>query len=1084
VTAWWNLNKQLTKMSFRLYSSNQLESLSNELLIRFAKRKTNVFQPDYVVTQTDGMGNWLKFQVATNSPERIAANIYFLTPNELVEKVYRLLGGVYQNSFSSRNLCWLVFAVLGEQEFIQKFPFIASYYEKATVENDVKRLALAQKLADLFDQYQIYRPDLVDGWNNEQPASIFDEDWQQYIWNRSKTLAQDQLADKTLQWKSIIQQLKNTDNTALLKQEFPEIHVFGISILAPYHLQILTAVAEHIDINFYLLNPAPAVYWYDTINEKQVATLTSRGVATRQELLTGNSLLTGWGKVLKETFALLFERDDLLNAYTDSGSIEPVPDTLLHRLQYDIFNNLNNEERSLIAQDLVSDGSISINSCYTIAREVECLYNYLVQLVDQRKELLAPRDIVVMVTDIDAYAPYIKAVFDNSPHRFPYSISDESFEGSDNMVSALKQVLEISEENFTAENILQLLDSSYIRNRFNITNLSLIRRAIDAANIRFGIEGEKVDDTVYVSWKYVLQRIIYGLCISNQTEYVPPGNKDSLFPLDIAEGSDSLELVRFVHFVDMMIDSIERRALSRTISGWVEYITWVLHNLVYEADEQLEEDYNVLLKQLNIYHEVEGIVAGLISFSVFRHHMLGSLSASKKTASFIRGGVTFCSLIPMRSIPFRVIALLGLNFDKFPRREMRSGFDLLQREHRRGDRNVKENDKHLFLETLQSAKDYLYISYIGQSVKDNESLPPSAIVDELLDYVETAAEDLTLRDKIIVKHPLQGFSGLYNNSDPALYTYLGSSEDLSHQLFDLDKPQPEFSFDEVSLDSMVNFFRNPIKFYYNAVLDVRYDEDESLLPETELFDLNKLQEWGLREQMFQESKATLDAQRNRMLKTGLLPLKNMAGLKFSGLAEQVERLRSLLSKHGFGATFTQMDIELQIGNTTISGTIPLVQDKKMVMTTFSKKDIKHFLTAYIRFLVGVAADKLEQVYFVSGETGSVYKGVQMAKEDAQRRVQELLLLYKEGHQRILPFFVELQKVPADVPKLKIESFSELTAKKRSDAYSVPFKDHYVLNEMDRSWFQSSETGEEYIRLCQILISPLAALFPDAKFNGK
>src|SRR6476620_6770515 len=161
-------------MSFRLYSSNKLESLSGELLNRFTKRKTSVFQPDYVVTQTDGMGNWLKLQVATNSRDRIAANINFLTPNELVEKVYRLLGGVYKNSFSSRNLCWLVFAVLGEPDFIKKFPFIASYYENATVEKDVKRLALAQKLADLFDQYQIYRPDLVDGWNNQQPASLFD----------------------------------------------------------------------------------------------------------------------------------------------------------------------------------------------------------------------------------------------------------------------------------------------------------------------------------------------------------------------------------------------------------------------------------------------------------------------------------------------------------------------------------------------------------------------------------------------------------------------------------------------------------------------------------------------------------------------------------------------------------------------------------------------------------------------------------------------------------------------------------------------------------------------------------------------
>jgi exodeoxyribonuclease V gamma subunit len=395
-------------MSFQLYSSNQLESLSSELVQRFSQRKTTVFQPDYVVTQTEGMGNWLKLQVATNSAHGIAANIRFLTPNELVEKVYRLSGGVYQNSFSSRNLCWLVFSVLGEEDFIKKFPDIASYYEHALVEKEVKRLALAQKLADLFDQYQIYRPGLVDGWNSGQSASLKDEDWQQFIWSRSKQLAGEQLADKTIQWKWIADQVDNDEFISRLKEELPEIHIFGISILAPYHLRILTAIAQHIDISFYLLNPAPAVYWYDTINEKQVALLTSRGVVSKEELLTGNNLLTGWGKVLKETFALLFEHDELLNAYTDSGSKEPAVDTLLHRLQFDIFNNLNNDERAKIPVGFITDGSISINACYTIAREVETLYNYLVHLVDQRKELLAPRDIVVMVTDIDSYAPYFR----------------------------------------------------------------------------------------------------------------------------------------------------------------------------------------------------------------------------------------------------------------------------------------------------------------------------------------------------------------------------------------------------------------------------------------------------------------------------------------------------------------------------------------------------------------------------------------------------------------------------------------------------------------------------------------------------
>src|SRR6478752_6674790 len=258
-------------MSFRLYSSNQLESLSIDLVARFHKRRIGVFQPDYVVTQTEGMGNWLKLQVASLSPQGIAANIQFNTPNDLIEKVYRLLGGSYQNSFSARNLCWLVFSVLGEKEFRSKFPHIALYYEDALVEKDVKRLALAQKLADSFDQYQIYRPDMVANWNQHETTFLKDEDWQQYIWTRSKELANHQLADKTLQWNWILDKLKDPEATSRLKAELPEIHVFGISILAPYHVQVLAALAHHIDISFYLLNPAPTVYWYDTGSEKQLA---------------------------------------------------------------------------------------------------------------------------------------------------------------------------------------------------------------------------------------------------------------------------------------------------------------------------------------------------------------------------------------------------------------------------------------------------------------------------------------------------------------------------------------------------------------------------------------------------------------------------------------------------------------------------------------------------------------------------------------------------------------------------------------------------------------------------------------------
>src|SRR5690606_1374019 len=104
---------------------------------------------------------------------------------------------------------------------------------------------------------------------------------------------------------------------------------------------------------------------------------------------------------------------------------------------------------------------------------------------------------------------------------------------------------------------------------------------------------------------------------------------------------------------------------------------------------------------------------------------------------FISNGITFCSLIPMRSIPFKIIGLLGMNHDNFPRKENRLSFNLITEKHQLGDRNIKDNDKHLFLETILSAKEYLFISYIGKSVANNTTLPASILVEELIDYIQS-----------------------------------------------------------------------------------------------------------------------------------------------------------------------------------------------------------------------------------------------------------------------------------------------------------------------------------------------------------
>ncbi|MEO6819813.1 MAG: exodeoxyribonuclease V subunit gamma, partial [Ginsengibacter sp.] len=650
--------------NFYLEVSNSLNILANQLSQEIKSQANAVFQPIYIVTQTEGMNSWLKLQIADSIG--IAANIHFLKPNDLINKIYYLLGGKFSQSLSATEMNWLLYKILGEHSFKEDFKHISGYYNYEGIDKDVKRMALAEKVADLFDQYQIYRPDMIDAWNNDRLSTKHTEEkWQKALWMRAKRLSEDIFPDKTLIGKFINNALQNSDDASHLTEKIPVIYLFGISVITEYHLQILQNLSKSIYIRFLILNPAPSDYWFDDKSDKLLYFLQKIGKGNLPGSNTSNPLLTAWGKIIQDTFSILFKNDALVNSYDVIGETEIENDTLLHKIQNSIFENKRLEKNVLSLKD-VNDDSITIHSCYGPAREVEVLYNYLVHLIDQKKESLSSRDIVVMVSDIDLYASYIKAVFKNAPYKFNFTIADESYAASDSISNALKAILSLTENDFTAEAVVRLLDFSFIRNRCHISDTAQIRDILDEANIRFGIEGDHTDDSVYVSWKYGLQRIMYGICISGGEEYGEGEN--SFFPLDNSESSGSWNVIRFVHFVEVLIQSLEERRKPKSIEGWVKYVENILNNFVCNIEETNDEDYVLLLNQLENYNSINELFDEEISYEVFMYNFMPSLTGATSSKAFAGGGITFCSLIPMRSIPFKVVALLGMNFDKFPRK--------------------------------------------------------------------------------------------------------------------------------------------------------------------------------------------------------------------------------------------------------------------------------------------------------------------------------------------------------------------------------------------------------------------------------
>ena len=1042
-------------MSIQLFVSNQLSKLSQQLTDNLQSSKTSVFDKNYIVTQTEGINNWLKSNIAASLG--IAANCSFNKPNDIVFLLQSLLVKDTQTSISADYLKWAIYRELGDPDFVSRFPTITNYYQN----NDIKKIALAENVADLFDQYQMYRHKLIDEWNKKNAAHLDSNDWQEYIWVKLKSKKENGFQDKSTIINAIINALKEDHNVQLIKKKIPVLYFFGIAVITPFYLKLFNYLSQFIDIQFYLLNPAPTSYWLEDLSEKQIAKISLRNKNAPSSLNyinQGNTLLINWGNIVKESFALLFEEEQYINQYDDSLSVEPnEPNTLLEKIKHDIFYNAVDDRNQLSAMD-VNDGSVTINACFTPVREVEVLYNYLVELIDKRTEKLSARDIVVMVSDIDAYAPFIRAVFDNAPinARFPYNIADESISSGNNFFSALELLLNVDENSFKAEEIMELLESAYIRDRFGIDDIDFIRETVKAAGIKFGWKGDVKDETRLVSWEYGLQRMMLGICISGEPIY--DNGNEVLLPLDNREGTDTVHLIRFWNFIQVLKSNISKRHQKRTVTGWSEYLCNLVESMVFESKEHEDEDYHQFIKyteQLSLLTDLEDVE---INFEVFRHSFLNILNVNKRAQAFSGKGITFCSLIPMRSIPFKVVAMLGMDFDKFPRRESPISFSKIEEKRERGDRKIKDNDKHLFLENILSAQKYLYISYIGRSAKDASFIPPSSVIDELINYIEQGVEmgGEKLSNAIVRTHPLQGFSQQYFNGS-GLISYLKEP-----QAFDLLKSRRDnfeviTNIKDVNLDQLVAFFKDPLKWYFNKKLKVYYKDDEVLLPETEVFNLDSLSAWVIKNDLLKIPESEQDKYLERAKLSGNLPLKNTGKLLNIEMKDSVKEINEIIQEITQSKLNTPQNIHLNVDDIFLSGIVKSVYDENIISVCTSSRRNKYVIGAFIEYTALRAQNLPIDFHFLQfSKTTGIQRFTLLhagyPENKAFTQLQFFIQAFVNANDKLFNFYPGFSISPFKLFEDDFNNFNEKIEKIKRSSYDFTFDDPYFSKGYSNGFF--------------------------------
>lgn len=1063
-------------MSIKLTVSNSLKPLAKNIADNLRTLQNNPFAKQWIITQTEGMNNWLKYRIANEIG--IAANIQFYRPNDVLAFVFRITGSIDKKGLDQETMKWCLYSILDDDRFVKQHPSISDYY----INNHIKKIALANELADLFDQYQLYRPEIIQQWNKENTIPANSMEWQKHLWILLKERLSEKYQDKTEMGQKLRSSLYDKAFQLAIQTKIPALHFFGLAIIAPFYLNLLNELGNIIDIYFYMTNPAPEQYWLEDKSEKQIARLSSKHkkeLTNEDHVLVGNDLLLNWGTIVKNTYTLLFEKEEIINNYNELLFIpQQQPQKLLKKIQADIYHNTPNTLTKQYVIDNIKDESITINGCYTALREVEVFYNYLVELIDQKNVRLSPRDIVVMVSDIDYYAPFIHAIFGNSKNAFPYKIADETITSGNNMFAALTAILNINEETLKAEEVLDLLGYTYIKNRFKIQSIKNVRQAVREAGIFWGDEGREADATYVVSWKYGLNKMLYGLCIAGApTDFIHDAH--TLIPLDTAEGADGFERIKLIHFYQVLTHYINERKTEKTIAEWAQYLKDLMEDMVFQSAEKEDEDHPVFVAFIENLVEIDEQANVKINFDVFRHSILTRLNLERKSHSFSTVGITFCSFVPMRSIPFKVVGLLGMNFDKFPRKETPLSFSLMQKEKRIGDRNPKENDKHLFLETLLSAEDYLYISYISKDSKDGSNLPPSSLVDELIDYTARAMNEDTeeIKEKWITHHPLHGFSKKYFNGN-GLVNYL--SEDyfktnIQLPVTQVNTPQ-SISFDEIKLNDLTAFFHNPPKYFLNKRFNIYYKEEEENIPDNEPFDMDQLEKWVINNDLIYMPTNQQASYIEQKKLSGKLPLANMGKAVVKKLGEDISTIKSCFLAATENKTHQPIDIQLTINSSIIKGVIDEMYDLSLVSVCNSGNISKYLIKAYIKYLLLRASNIHAELIFIRKGTEKIeiLEAEFMSQQAAIKILTELTQYFKAGSEDYFYFYPVLAN-----KKYAVDSYNKFMQAYETAINSTKnfdFNDEYLNKAIEHGFFDEVNF-EALTQNVTNIFEPLKSRFP-------
>jgi len=1027
-----------------LHRAERADRLADVLAEILADPPQDPFARVVVSVPTRGIERWLVQRLSGTlgagpaGGDGVCANVEFPYPGRLVGGALALASGIEpdQDPWLPERMVWPLLEVVEQALQEPWLELLARHLESGRE----RRFARLRRIAWLFDDYGVRRPELLLAWaRGEDPTTDPSSAWQAELWRRLRERIGEPSGAERLGPASA--RLRDEPELVGLPDR---ITLFGLTQLPAGQLQVLHALAASREVHLMLLHPSPALWGAVR------GALRSRGSCATEERNPGppplparerdptrdigaNRLLASWGRDSRELQLVLTAGSQLADHHHQA--LAPEPETLLGRLQADVHADRpapgeplpgQPDERLLLAAE---DDSVRIHACHGRARQVEVLREAILHRLAE-DQTLEPRDIIVMCPDIEAFAPLIQATFGATAEvgevDLRVRLADRSLRQVNPLLSVAARLLELASARLTASELLDFADTEPVRRRFRLDDdeLAQIQSWVADACIHWGLDAAhrrefKLDMLDAGTWRTGLRRLLLGVALGEADRHLFGG----ALPLDTVD-SGAIELAgRFAELVDRLGAALDALAHPQTVADWAGALAAAVDALTATADQDAwqRRELDRLLGDVadDAAEDVE------LTLPEIRALLAGRLAGRPTRANFRSGHLTVCTLMPMRSVPHRVVCLLGLDDGAFPRKTARDGDNLLLGEPRVGDRDPRSEDRQLLLDALLAAQETLIITYSGSDERTNAELPPAVPVGELFDAIEATARcpDGGARRQVLVRHPLQPFdprnftAGELTGTGPWSYDAvaldgaraLALPRSRAAPFLPLPLPAPPDS-QTLALAELIQFAQQPVRAFLRQRLGLSTGAASDDVADGLPVELDPLDNWRVGQNLLEGLLAGIAPREVSLaeIARGTLP---PGALGEPVIAEAWPRVRAI-AEHAdsYGAGTESVTLETNVilpGAVRLTGTVSGIRDRVLLSVSYSRLGPLPRIGAWVSLLALTAAHP-----DVPYETVTIGRGSRSRGDDDRVAIARIPPLARDPDDRTQLALAELGRLAA------------------------------------------------------------------------